>query len=105
MFEKFKPGARLMNYIAPKYRFDVRKGRKLEKWILNWADDPLYNGTTISANNLLRSDQNIKHFYENVADKVKTPFFMVLAGKETLVCNKASRNFFENSALQDKNLI
>ena len=72
---------------------------------MNWADDPLYTGTKICASNLTKSDINIKSFHENVADKVKTPFLMILAGKETLVCNKTSKNFFENSILKDKDLI
>ena len=56
LFDKLKPAAKFINYIAPTFKFDVRKGRKLEKWILNWADDPLYTGTKICASNLTKSD-------------------------------------------------
>lgn len=91
--------------IAPTYAFNVRKGRNLKKWILNFADDPLYVGGSMCCHNILKSDQNLKYFHEKVADKVKTPFMMILAGRDGLVCNKTSKMFFENNQLQDKVLI
>ena len=47
----------------------------------------------------------MKNFHGQVADKVKTPFLMILGGKDTLVCNKKARDFFENNEGKDKDLI
>lgn len=103
--DKYKPLAKVLNYVVPNYKFDVRKGRKLENWILNWADDPLYTGTKISVSSILLNEKLIQQFNETVADKVSTPFLVLLAGKDGLVSNKAAKHFFENSMVTDKDLI
>ncbi len=105
LIDSYKPIAKILNWVMPTYQFDIKKTRKIEKWLRNWADDPLYRGGEICAHNILLSENNLKHFNEKVADKVRTPFLMVLGGKDTLVCNKAAKQFFENNELKDKDLI
>jgi esterase/lipase len=46
-----------------------------------------------------------KTLQENTLDKVDLPLFMVLAGKEKVVDNKAAKNFYEITEIKDKALI
>ena len=105
LLDKFKPVAKILNKVMPTFRINARKGRPLKKWILNFADDPLYEGGSICCHNLINNDRQLKYFHEQVADKVKTPFLMILGGKDTLVCNKTAKDFFENNEGKDKDLI
>jgi esterase/lipase len=97
--------ARLISYVKPMYRFNTRSVMKVDDWRANWVNDPLFTGASISADNMVRNDQTLKHLHENVLDQVKTPFLMILGGKEQLVCNKAAKNFFDVSEVADKDLI
>lgn len=89
----------------PHYQFNDRKQTDMKLWYKNWAVDPLYQGDYLSVHNLLNQEKAMKDFELNVAPKVKTPFLMILAGKEILVDNQASKNFFETCEIQDKDLI
>ena len=40
-----------------------------------------------------------------MADKIKTPFLMVLSGQEDVICNKAAKSFYDNSEVVDKTYI
>lgn len=59
LLNRIKPVASLVNKVKPKFRLNVRKGRKLEPWIMNWADDPLFEGCHISASNIMRNDEQL----------------------------------------------
>ncbi len=54
MFEKLQPLAKIINFVYPSYKINVRRGRKIRKWILNWADDPIYTGGTMAVSNILK---------------------------------------------------
>jgi len=55
--DKYKTIANIVNMIAPTYKFNMRKGRALKKWILNFADDPLYVGGSICCHNIVNSER------------------------------------------------
>lgn len=57
LMDRFKPVAKVLNNFMPNFKFNARKGRTLKKWILNWADDPLYEGAYICCHNLVNSDR------------------------------------------------
>eukprot|EP00352_Strombidinopsis_acuminata_P000507 CAMPEP_0176339234 /NCGR_PEP_ID=MMETSP0126-20121128/607_1 /TAXON_ID=141414 ORGANISM="Strombidinopsis acuminatum, Strain SPMC142" /NCGR_SAMPLE_ID=MMETSP0126 /ASSEMBLY_ACC=CAM_ASM_000229 /LENGTH=65 /DNA_ID=CAMNT_0017682713 /DNA_START=1114 /DNA_END=1311 /DNA_ORIENTATION=+ len=40
-----------------------------------------------------------------ITPKIKTPFLMILAGQEQLVCNNAAKTFFEMTEVEDKDLV
>ncbi len=51
-----------MNWFAPNFMVNVRRGRKIPKWLLNWADDPLYTGGKMAVRNLVNLKQTTQHF-------------------------------------------
>lgn len=57
LMDKYKSIANIVNMIAPTYKFNIRKGRALKKWILNFADDPLYVGGSICCHNIVNSER------------------------------------------------
>ena len=60
--EKYKPLAKMMNYVAPFYQFNDRKSGDIKPWLKNWAEDPLYQGANLSVHNLNMHEQCIKQF-------------------------------------------
>ena len=81
------------------------KRKKFDSWLDHWMADPHQEGTKISMANLLNNQRAMKYFTEKVADRVQTPFIMFLAGKDDVVCNRASRNIFENAQVNDKDVL
>jgi len=54
----------------PSYRINVRKGRKIPDWCLNWFDDPIFEGGNMSVDNMLKCDTLMTQFSEDYASKI-----------------------------------
>ena len=44
-------------------------------------------------------------FNDRVKHEINTPFLMVLGGEDTIIDNQAAKDFFNECAVQDKDLI
>ena len=69
--------------------------------------DPLVEANQIRVRNLIVNDRMMRRFHEKEADQVTTPYIMILGGRDQVVDNKASKNFFEaqTSKIQDKDVV
>jgi esterase/lipase len=61
----------------------------------------------IPVSNLIVNESALKNFHMREADQITNPFIMILGGRDQVVNNKASRDFFEisSSKVQDKDIV
>jgi len=72
-----------------------RKAMMANQFLREINNDPLVENKKIPIRNLVVNEQSFKRFREKEAEKVNTPFIMILSGKDQIVDNKASKEFFE----------
>ena len=72
-----------------------KKAMMATEFLRNINSDPLVENKSIPVRNLVVNEESFRRFREKEAEKFSTPFIMILGGKDQIVDNKASRNFFE----------
>lgn len=77
------------------------------KFLSTINSDPLLEAKKIAVRNLIVNDSSLKNFHSREAENVKTPFIMILGGRDQIVHNKASKEFFDvsSSKLTDKDIV
>ena len=52
-YDKLTTVASWLNLVIPTYRINARMGKKVPLWIKDFDEDPLYQGASICAKNIL----------------------------------------------------
>ena len=94
----------MLNIIYPSFTFKNKE--KIPTWMKHWRDDPNDMSNLISVNSVLKVDEATELLANEIVRKVKkTPLLMITAGKDTVCCSQASKQFFINSLVEDKQII
>ena len=99
-----KPIAKLLAFFAPAYQFPFKE-KNVKPFVQHWREDPNSIVNKICAQSVLISDSASKKGREELINKVKTPFFLITANKDTIVCSEAAKKFFENCPYEDKQIM
>jgi esterase/lipase len=74
------------------------------KFLASVLQDPLVEkGLTVRST--IVDQQMLRKFRESEQDKVKTPFIMILSGKDQVVKNCYAKDFFDICPLGDKDVV
>jgi len=62
---------------------------------LEWSQDVLFTGNQISAHNILAQKEAFELMHQaRIFDGIDNPTLLLMTGKDTVVCNKASKDFY-----------
>jgi len=98
---------KMLNYVIPAYQITAPRPKefKVLNWFKHWQDDPLDLAKKMTAHTTLELIKARDQLREKTLKEAKTPFLMVLGGKENMTDNKAAKQFFETSEITDKDLV
>ena len=80
------------------------KDKQIKKHYLEYLTDPLMEIKNVKVSTVVLNDNNLKQL-ESQIEKVKTPFIIILGGQDQMIDNKAAKNFFDKTKVQDKDII
>ncbi|TNV79264.1 hypothetical protein FGO68_gene7195 [Halteria grandinella] len=85
---------------------EARKKSNVNKFLQTINNDPLIENRKICVHTMVMNQTALKQF-SSEAEKIETPFIMILGGKDTVVDNKAAKDFFNltSSKITDKDIV
>jgi len=103
LFDKLRPFAKVMSWIAPNYSFTIKDPHPT--WLNHWREDPLEQGHKVNASNLLTAASVSDFLFTEIGPKIKTPLLLILGSKEQVVCNATAKAFFQTLPIADKSML
>ena len=102
---------RLIDRVYPSFRvpLPIKELKNLNKtrFLQTINSDPLVEAKKIAVRNLVVNQSALHNFRMKEGEKVETPFIMILGGRDQVVNNRASKEFFDitSSKVTDKDVV
>ena len=102
--KKIAPMLPALHATTPDKLFPLQKEKMKHK--LEWSQDVLYTGNQISAQNVIAQNEGFELLEQaRIFEGIENPTLLLMTGKDTVVDNKKSKEFYESIKSKSKQMI